>query len=87
MSATSKNQHIQCTSAEQLLALKDEFETFAGRDTTYDLTTLNLTVLALPRKYKKKTVEENKARKARRDKESLFSDYDSDYSEYDSYNA
>jgi hypothetical protein len=87
MSAKSKNQHIQCTSTEQLLSLKDEFENYAGRDTTYDLTTLSLTVLALPRKYKKKTVQENKARKARRDKESLFSDYDSDYSEYESYNA
>lgn len=85
--SANKNQHIQCTSAEQLLALKDEFENYAGRDTTYDLTTLNLTVLALPRKYKKKTVQENKARKARRDKESLFSDYDNDYSEYESYNA
>jgi hypothetical protein len=85
--SANKNQHIQCTSAEQLLALKDEFEGYAGRDTTYDLTTLNLTVLALPRKYKKKTVQENKVRKARRDKESLFSDYDSDYSEYENYNA
>lgn len=85
--SAKKNQHIQCTSAEQLLALKDEFENYAGRDTTYDLTTLNLTVLALPRKYKKKTVQENKVRKARRDKESLFSDYDSDYSEYENYNA
>jgi hypothetical protein len=85
--SANKNQHIQCTSVEQLLALKDEFENYAGRDTTYDLTTLNLTVLSLPRKYKKKTVQENKARKARRDKESLFSDYDSDYSEYESYNA
>ena len=85
--SANKNQHIQCTSVEQLHALKDEFENYAGRDTTYDLTTLNLTVLALPRKYKKKTVQENKARKARRDKESLFSDYDSDYSEYENYNA
>lgn len=85
--SANKNQHIQCTSVEQLNALKDEFENFAGRDTTYDLTTLTLTVLALPRKYKKKTVQENKVRKARRDKESLFSDYDSDYSEYESYNA
>lgn len=85
--SANKNQHIQCTSAEQLNALKDEFENYAGRDTTYDLTTLTLTVLALPRKYKKKTVQENKVRKARRDKESLFSDYDSDYSEYESYNA
>lgn len=85
--SANKNQHIQCASAEQLNALKDEFENYAGRDTTYDLTTLTLTVLALPRKYKKKTVQENKVRKARRDKESLFSDYDSDYSEYESYNA
>lgn len=85
--SANKNQHIQCTSEEQLYALKDEFENYAGRDTTYDLKTLNLTVLALPRKYKKKTVQENKARKARRDKESLFSDYDSDYSEYENYNA
>ena len=85
--SANKNQHLQCTSVEHLNALKEEFETYAGRDTTYDLTTLTLTVLALPRKYKKKTVQENKARKARRDKESLFSDYDGDYSEYENYNS
>lgn len=76
------NVHIQCESQERLFALKDEFENFVGRDTTYDLKTLTLTVLALPKKYKKKTALENKIRRQRQARDAEFSDYD-EYSEYE----
>ena len=82
MSTKASNAHIQCNSQEQLFALKDEFENYVGRDTTYDLKTLTLTVLALPKKYKKKTAMENKARRQRQARDAEFSDYD-EYSEYE----
>lgn len=78
MSAKSRNVHIQCESQERLFALKDEFENFVGRDTTYDLKTLTLTVLALPKKYKKKTVLENKLRRLRQARDAEINGYDED---------
>ncbi|MBC9706678.1 MAG: hypothetical protein H9W81_17345 [Enterococcus sp.] len=83
MSANAKNFTIRCASQEKLFQLKDEYENYVGRDTTYDLGTLTLTILALPKKYKRKTTRESKLRRARQNRES-FSDYE-DYEDYSDY--
>lgn len=83
MSSKSSNVHIQCESPERLFALKEEFESYVGRDTTYDLKTLTLTVLALPKKYKKKTVAENKIRRQRQLRDSAYTDYDEATPDYE----
>lgn len=83
MSTKPKNHNIRCSSPERLFALKDEYENYVGRDTSYDLETLTLTVMALPKKYKKKTQAENKARRQRQERDALFTDYDE--AEYDDY--
>lgn len=83
MSANAKNFTIRCESQDRLFQLKDEYETYVGRDTTYDLGALTLTVLALPKKYKRKTVRENKIRRNRQSRES-YGDYE-DYSDYENW--
>lgn len=64
----NKNQVIQCADIKRALELQDEFETYAGRDTILDEKNYRLTVLALPKKYKRKTVRENKAKAKRAEK-------------------
>lgn len=77
----NKNQVIQCSDAKTALDLQDEFETYAGRDTILDERNYRLTVLALPKKYKKKTVRDNKA-KANRAAKAGYEEYN-DYENVD----
>ena len=83
MSANAKNFTIRCASPENLFQLKDEYENYVGRDTTYDLGAMTLTILALPKKYKRKTVRDNKLRRARQNREG-FGEYE-DYSDYENW--
>lgn len=81
MSAKSKNQHIQCENATQLFLLQEEFENYAGRETIVNEKALTLTVLAMPRKYKRKSKKQEQLRRNRRER---VTDYlsDNDYAEY-----
>lgn len=83
MSANSRNMNIRCESPEHLIALRDEYQDYVGRDTQWDMSTLTLTVLALPKKYKKKTLMENKIRRQRQARDSAFVDYDEYENDYE----
>lgn len=59
--------------AGDLERMKEEYE-FIGREVNIDRQAMKLTVLTLPRKYKKKSIKETKnARK--KEKEESFGDY------------
>lgn len=73
----NKNQVIQCADLKTALALQDEFTNYVGRDTILDEANLKLIVLALPKKYKRKSVRESKAKANRAEKVS--------YDEYNDY--
>lgn len=81
MSAKSNNQHIQCENATQLFRLQEEYENYAGRETIVDERNLTLTVLSMPRKYKRKSKKQEQLRRNRRERNV---DYlaDHDYAEY-----
>lgn len=83
MSARAKNQNIQCKSLFQLKQLQSEFEDYIGRETSADEKTLTLTVLALPRKYKRKTEREKKIKRAQREKFANFYSYEDYTPEYE----
>lgn len=74
---SNKNQVIQCADLKSALALQEEYTEYVGRDTILDETNLKLTILALPKKYKKKSVREAKAKANRANKVS--------YEEYNDY--
>lgn len=79
---SNKNQVIQCADLKTALALQEEYTNFVGRDTILDENTFKLTVLALPKKYKRKSVRESKAKANRAEKVS----YD-EYNDYENLDA
>lgn len=79
----NKNQVLQCSDLKQALTLQDEFSNYVGRDTILDENTLTLTILALPKRYKKKTVRENRLKAARAEK----TGYEEYADEYEGYNV
>lgn len=64
---SQKNQIVYSDSPEFLERMEEEFRVYVGRDTYLDRKRGCLTVLALPRKYKRKAKMEARAR--RRDEE------------------
>jgi hypothetical protein len=61
--------------AQALEAMRQEYE-FIGRETEVNQRELKLTVLTLPKKYKKKSVREAKARAKSRDGEFDLDEYE-----------
>lgn len=74
----SKNMLITTSSASEAEALAEEYR-FCGRDAKVDSRTNEVTVLALPIKYKAKSVREAKARKS---KETEPESWETQYAEY-----
>lgn len=81
MSAKSKNQHIQCENATQLFLLQEEYEKYVGRETLVNEKDLTLTVLSMPRKYKRKAKKQEQLRRNRRERNVDYLS-DNDYAEY-----
>lgn len=83
MASNAKNQHIQCQDVTELRNLVEEYRDYAGRDVDVDEKKLTLTVLALPRNYKKKAELENKLRRQRQLRDSSYAiPSDEDYEDY-----
>lgn len=79
MSKKVKNLVITFDSPDKLFKMKEDYE-FIGRETDVDTKELKLTVLALPRKYKKKSIREAKiARKREEENEYDYDSYDRKY--------
>lgn len=62
-----KNQVIYSSDNSKLERLNEEFHDYLGRDTRLDKSAGRLTIFALPRKYKKKSQREQKARSREED--------------------
>ena len=60
-------------SVDELEKMKAEYD-FIGRDTDVNVSELKLTVLTLPRKYKKKQSRDNKPSRNRSDNDSEYGD-------------
>jgi hypothetical protein len=74
-----KNLVITFDNQESLMKMKEDYE-FIGREVDVDMSELKLTVLTLPRKYKKKNIREAKiARKREAENEYDFDAYDRKY--------
>lgn len=83
MSANHKNQHVRCSTPEEFRAVADEFKNYVGRDVILNEAKLEVIVLAMPRKYKRKTELENRIRRQRQDRNDSYSiPSEEDYSEY-----
>lgn len=76
-----KNQKIQCRTHKEYSSLLEEIVDYLGRDVNTDEANLEITVLALPRHYKKKSVRESRLRRARQNR-SGYNAEDEDYSGY-----
>lgn len=79
----NKNQKITCRTHEEFQRKSEEYRKYIGRDIITDASKLEITVLALPRKYKRKDDLAKKIQRLRMDKEASYSTPESDYSEYE----
>jgi hypothetical protein len=62
-------------SADELEKMRQEYE-FIGREVETNQAELKLTVLTLPKKYKRKAARENKIRNTRRENDFDFEEYE-----------
>lgn len=79
----NKNQKVLCRTHEEFSRLAEEYKKYAGRDIVADASKLEITVLALPRKYKRKDERAKKIQRLRQDRESGYSIDENDYSDYE----
>lgn len=73
MSSHQKNQKISCSTHDQFSTLVEEIRDYIGRDVLLNESELEITVLALPRKYKKKIEREKRLRRQRQDRDDDYS--------------
>lgn len=79
----NKNQKVICRTHEEFTRLSDEYRKYAGRDIITDASKLEITVLSMPRKYKRKDDKAKKIQRLRMDREASYATPESDYSEYE----
>lgn len=78
-----KNQRIICSDIAQFKRLSDEYRTYTGRDIVTNVSTLEITVLSLPRNFKRKAMKERKIQRLRLERDSAYGyGEENDYSEY-----
>lgn len=84
MSSKHKNQVIQCKDISQFRKLVEEYTHYIGRDINADEAKLEVTVLALPRNYKRKSVRESKLRRQRQSRDTGYAiPSEDDYASYE----
>lgn len=84
MSINHKNQVFQFTNDAKLRNFVNEVQYYLGRDIVVNERKLEVTVLSLPKNYKKKFDKENRLRRQRRDRDSSYSiPGDDEYDEYE----
>lgn len=84
MSTKHKNQVIQCKDITEFRKLVQEYIVYIGRDINANEAKLEIVVLALPRSYKRKAVQETKMRRHRQDRDTGYAiPSDDDYSSYE----
>lgn len=71
--AHHKNQKITCSDYTQFKQLSEEIGDYIGRDIVTNESRLEITVLSMPRRYKKKADRENRLKRQRQKRDEDYS--------------